>query len=1784
MQSVLGSEHRQSQNSCSSVPCALWPVDLKLTHLDWNPEATLIHFQGQYLTICDLDYNILQGEIQNVPKTKAAVDIGEFCLVEDLTSARWYRGRVQNRKEDLFDVFLIDRGNVLSVDIANISSCSNDLFILPPKIVCGFLANVLLLQSCSHSVVEEYFSSLIGRDVTGYIQALLPHKVLLLEAPDINVDFVRHGFGRHVDTATFLLLVEMLTEFPLKQYVEQVPDLLIEKPRGQEFCFKPSGLQGYEDILSFCGPRLSCGTRAKVRVTAAVNPGLFYCQMVSMETELWEMSKKLAAVCEYRTKECGQKTPENLGLLCSVKGKDGKWYRGFVQFLPVNSQVRVLFIDYGFFESVKVENVHRLPPDFDSTPIMAFPCSLLCLSDQDEAVKAEQLSFLKAGLLGRVLDVEIKSFDKQQHLYSIAVVSAEDNHVKELEPVQELPRIKSQSVFETEELSPQGGYLYYETIMCEAFGKTLKTEEVRVDSVFVGYVEHVQNPHRFWIRTQKRNGDFEEMMREMADHFSEMKMDEDVLLNPELGTLCCAVYEEDMHFYRGVVTDTLEHGAEVLFIDFGNIEKVPHMLIKKIPKTFASKSAFAFCCSLANVIPLGDVWTSTTGDFFRRTVSNKALLVRVVQMKKNKLVVDLYEMGSDNNQSISELLISANQAEHWNNIPVDKNSWGPEVCNSLKGFVHDGTRGLRCEVVSQLNVKNKGLCNVVDLYDTQTQQSSMTNVLRVQGLAREATIPTKQLSAVIPESFVFSSHDISPGNEEQVYVTYVSSQWEVYCHLERNTDVIEELERKISEESEKMMQASTRAVVRKMCLAKYFDGKWYRGLAHPVQSPLHLSVYFVDYGNTNISEKTHVMYIPRHSTDLLYTPMQAVRCSLASVSKEELYADAKKWLHDEVLNKKVRALVVGKNEDGSFDVVLFDGDVNINEKVNELILSLLPKPKTVGSVDMSSAKTKHKTLHTRNAKMSVKHTNANRGVAVGSVPHGKKNTKVQGIAQSKNAKVKQQNEDGTKRCVSVKPQKNSQLTQQRDTNTKSEPPQYTKDTEIPQLLCLPDIKVSKGFRAKCFVSHIESVNSFFLQLSEDEAALLKMGEDLNSGIFKKTTAPLRINDLVLAEYEEDGALYRCAVKDREGSSSFKVEFVDYGNSAVIGMEKIYSIPKEYLSQPRFSIPCSLLDTSTYDSDTSFTDAVMDKPLVVDFVRQCGTQWEVTVEILDGVGLPASLESSTETEKEEEPSASSPEKEESVRSCQPNCVREEVAKNETAKERMMPTVDKPPPPTALSRKLNVKICRSLRRRPIRNKCYSQKNPRKIKAKSDRTDGIIPLTVQAKDTENCRVLSVLSNSNFYVRLNRTSDALAALESRIADNLHKYEVVAEEEVRRGFKCLVQVHKDEQWHRAAVQHVCQGKCQVLLLDHGTTEEIPSCSIRRQNSNLANVPNFAVKCKMNCFGFSEGEGAHKSWCETLKPMIGKEVKLVFVCYSEADQLWSVEIIMNELFLILPITTSLQRDEETIPPPAETTNDRRWDTSRPQQLVFAPIDTDKAYSGFAAAVTTPFEFCVVLEDLLLVMSEVSLMLDDLPEQMSPLPEANLVPGTCCLLKSDTKNKWCRAEIVHFDPTAVLNLVDYGHYECVPYENCSQLKRLPVELTSQPKVTYPCILRGVKPVRADGQWTDEAAVFFQQCLCQKNLQIFFREFVSNTHWKVDVLADGVHVAKELVDAGHASYIDVMLGLRFQEQSPRKAASHNPGSEEERGEEGVASDRKSRLSVESTDEAEEKIQRSGECFLM
>ncbi|XP_037099944.1 tudor domain-containing protein 15 [Syngnathus acus] len=1089
MHSLLNAQHPRSQDSSPSGPCALMTVDLKLSHLDWNPEATLIHFQGQYRTLDELDYKTLQREIQNTPKTKANVDIGEFCLVEDARTAQWYRGRFQGRKGGVSDIFLIDHGNVLSVDAAHISSCSKDLFNRRAKIVCGFLANVLLHGgSCHSSGVVDFLSSLIGKNVTGYIQAVLPHRVLLLDVPDINDELVRQGFGKHVDKDTFLLLVELLTEVPLKQNINPIPDLLLSGRSDRVFGYESCALKVYEQILPSCGPRMSSGTRARVRLTAAVNPGLFYCQMVSKESDLWLMSKKLAAVNDGQSQQ--QKTQANVGLLCSAKSKNGKWYRGSVQFLPMNSQAQVLFVDFGFAELVKVEDVRSLPPDLYSTAIMAFPCSLASLKVEDEELASRQLSFLKAGLLGAVLDVLVDTFDEERRLYSITLLDALENHTAEdvtrPHPKKEEPRP-----------SPQDANLSYESIVGRELAKTLKREELQERSVFEAFLEFAQNPNDFWIRTTKRDGEFQEMMSKIAHHFAGMKLEDDVLLNPELGALCCALYEADMQFYRAVVTGKLQHGAEVLFIDFGNVEKVPGTVIKKIPEALASIPAFALCCTLVNVMPVDDVWTRFNLDFFRATLSGKPLLVHVVQITPCKCVVDLHEAEGDGGRSVGELMVASEQADYWKIIP-------------------------------------------------EKHQKDETTKKAIQESLEKRDPPEEE-----EEEFIYSHFDLMPEHQEDVYVTHISDECDIYCQLHRNTQAIQELEENISAQIQKTKAASAQDAPTKRCLAKYLDGNWYRALVLSSPSPRHLNVFFVDYGNCGISEKANVVSLPRDCRCLLSTPIQALKFNLACVSRKEVNTEVKEWLEEALLDKRLRAFILAKCLDSSFDVRLLDGDLDINQKVGELVSTV-----------------------------SLKQTTDKQPV------------------------------------LDISVEKNHQNTRESKSQTLKPQAQHLVKVQNPQVGHLPDRKEKEGSRSLCYVSHVDSLRHFFLQLSQDEAAILKMVEDINtmSESSLKAAVLLRRGDLVLARYHEDGALYRAVVGAHNDRSGSKVDFLDYGNSAVVEEKKIYALPGKFLLPPPFAIPCCLADSGLYDDDV-FTDAVVGKPLMVHFVRKRGTCWQVEMDIL-----------------------------------------------------------------------------------------------------------------------------------------------------------------------------------------------------------------------------------------------------------------------------------------------------------------------------------------------------------------------------------------------------------------------------------------------------------------------------------------------------------------------------------------------------------------------------------------
>ncbi|XP_076128072.1 tudor domain-containing protein 6-like [Alosa pseudoharengus] len=775
--------------------------------------------------------------------------------------------------------------------------------------------------------------------------------------------------------------------------------------------------------------------------------------------------------------------------------------------------------------------------------------------------------------------------------------------------------------------------------------------------------------------------------------------------------------------------------------------------------------------------------------------------------------------------------------------PTDGKSWSNEASHSLKEFVFEKSVSLKCTIHAELYVKNIGLCNVVDLHTTSEQA---TTFLVKQGLAVKVQPLKPLIPTAYPVSFMYSSFGLTPGSKEKIYVTHVASPWEIYCQLGRNGEAIEKLMETIAKESGETLCSKSTVKPGSLCLAKYSeDGKWYRGISKPVLSNELLNVFFVDYGNKQIVEKSNVKPLEHSTTDLLMAPMQALKCSLANIPKGETLAEVNTWLENISLNKPVQATFMAKDKDGTFSVDMFDGDTHINEKIREVIAAHEVREK--GSVT-DNANTER-----------VPPQNQRTVRAVHDPGHNKRSPDKPELKKVFNRDHKSFKHPESRSPTTPRKQPENKTAGSKKRDCEQLLQSQDCDMALPKLDSLPEIKVKSGFTGVGFASHVNSINNFFIQMQEDEANILKMGEDLNCSSFKEKAqnvkSELHNGDLIAAEFEEDGALYRAVVTDASKKRNFSIEFIDYGNVATVDQSKVYRLTSEFLSQPRLCIPCSLVKTHSLVNHPSFEAVLKDKPFEVEFIRQTGTHWEV-----------------------------------------------------------------------------------------------------------------------------------------------------------------------------------------------------------------------------------------KMNLKEFKQSEHDTE---------MGKETK-----ESATEQ-----------------------------------------ENQPQELFMDPVTIGQEYSGFVAAVTNPGEFYIALEDQdhNVITTAVSDALESLPDLLSTLPDAHLIPGAACLIRHKDTKKWCRAEILHVDgASVVMNLVDYGVCTHILQEHRGKLKILPAELARLPKVIYPCLLRGIKPAD-DGQWSDCAVIFFQELICHRNLKIFFRQCISEMQWEVDILMDGVCLAKALVDADHALYIDLMLGLRFEQEHSQNLRS-------------------------------------------
>ncbi|XP_054239818.1 tudor domain-containing protein 15 [Indicator indicator] len=864
-------------------------TNLKITSIECHPESLVIVFQGQYKGGCELDYYILQNEIQRVFKVRGNVYIGESCLVED-AEGTWHRGRVLEKSKNVCEVYFIDTGQVLFVEETRLASACDEFFQLPPKVVLGVFARILPLGEKWDPKAVNYFSSLVGLQIRGHVKAVMSYQLFILEVPKIISDILELKLGKLIDGDSFCLIVDMLRAFPQEMLCKRVPQVLQHKypVKGLLTFSKFEKPTDFWPVPHNLFPRVPVGSEVNVKITVEISQNKFYCQMQKWQKELEDLTGAMHLYYEaINTKN--KKSVDSLGLLCAAKRQTGQWHRGVIKEV-LSDGVEVWFMDFGNSETVPFSCVQKLKAEFMALPMISFPCALSCFSGRDENVIKIQLKELTQALIRQTsVCVHIDVFSDVKRLYYITLRN------QKLESKAEYPRnlneadapcvslldTKITSIAESNKSCPEqcsslkncNGNKHVENLLPKwdiSLSSCCRRAEMQVNSSYTAYVVHVINPSDFFIQTCEYQKEFQALMKSIADTYTQCEADEMILKNPNPGFLCCARYSKDMCYYRAVVIEVLHVNVTVYFLDFGNRDIVPCYDVKALLPEFSDLPALAVCCALAHVFPVDDVWVKKAVDFFKEIVCKKPLLLRVIGKENNRYIVNAVYRDGLQQGNVATCMVQAGYAEYLEKTPDSVLNLGKKRQNLNP---HKYKNKVNAQNISNVH-KNKvpGNRGVFQKPKTLSMSSVLKEPVVLSSFGKSGI--SKRHKLVPEEKLFYKEFIFKPGAVLEVvcscFVSPGDFSCQLRCKLPELNNLMEQIQTYYKEHTSPYKSGQV------ACVVKYAkDGKWYRATVVQQVSTSEADVVFVDYGyRKRVFLKDLQAVIP----DFLTLESQAFQC------------------------------------------------------------------------------------------------------------------------------------------------------------------------------------------------------------------------------------------------------------------------------------------------------------------------------------------------------------------------------------------------------------------------------------------------------------------------------------------------------------------------------------------------------------------------------------------------------------------------------------------------------------------------------------------------------------------------------------------------------------------------------------------------------------------------------------------------------------------------------------------------------------------------------------------
>ncbi|XP_034942181.1 maternal protein tudor-like isoform X2 [Chelonus insularis] len=558
---------------------------------------------------------IYENSGTNVSEFNAKV--GMNCIAQYSEDLKWYRAVIQ----ELCDtngatVRFVDYGNTELVSFDKIKEIEREFIKLPTQAI---------------------HVKLLGASKNNWENSEIEKFTALTEMKTLEAEFVA------LDNNIYEILVREIVDnhcqdFYINEEFSGGVDLIqakeIAKSRNKSVRQRTSTLTSpnYAPLdKKWSELPINVGTTEDVIVTWLSDPNLFYCQVYRDQTAFRSMMNEIQNV--YSNRQPVTDTLQVGNSVIATFVEDGAFYRAEVTDIKSGRTV-VRFVDYGNSAMVQSHEIFRVEQKFMDLPKQAVCCSLKNIIPPDEnnwhKANAQEIDNIFNIEKFQCSFLEIKN-DK----YLVSLKNNDDD-IGSILVEKGLASYETSSYDKSQNFQPSnvpeidGGHINIEGELTKVDISYLKEQTLRVK------VSNIESVQKFYIQlpsvleNEKLISDF---MAAQNHQVMPKLLPEEVCL----GTGC--LIHNEKGWRRATVIDcSRKTDFDVRFIDTGETEVVSLNNMLALPGELTSIQKQAVECCLKNVTS-----SVTIDEQLKSMIENKEVIIRVDSLKKNVLVVDLFD-------------------------------------------------------------------------------------------------------------------------------------------------------------------------------------------------------------------------------------------------------------------------------------------------------------------------------------------------------------------------------------------------------------------------------------------------------------------------------------------------------------------------------------------------------------------------------------------------------------------------------------------------------------------------------------------------------------------------------------------------------------------------------------------------------------------------------------------------------------------------------------------------------------------------------------------------------------------------------------------------------------------------------------------------------------------------------------------------------------------------------------------------------------------------------------